>query len=91
MHNVFTSMDSEKGDSASIIAFKTAVRESIVRRWSLDGVEPDSPLVLAAALDPCFKSLKFLTTISQRRAVTIEDVDCGNPNFQCVAASFMQI
>ena len=37
MHNVFTSMDSEEGDSASIIAFKTAVRESIMRRWSLDG------------------------------------------------------
>ena len=61
MHNVFASMDSEEGDSASIIAFKTAVRESIMRRWSLDGIEPDSPLVLAAALDPRFKSLKFLT------------------------------
>ena len=44
MHNVFTNMDSEEGDSASIIAFKTAVRDSIMRRWSLDGIEPNSHL-----------------------------------------------
>ena len=56
MHNVFTNMDSEEGDSTSIVAFKTTVRESIMRRWSLDGIEPDSPLVLAATLDPQFKS-----------------------------------
>ena len=54
-------MDNEEGDSASIIAFKTAVRESIMRGWSLDEIKPDSPLVLAAVLDPHFKSLKFLT------------------------------
>jgi len=64
MHNVFT----------TLIVFKTAVREFIMRRWSLDVIEPDSPLVLAAALNPCFKSLKFLTdyfeAISQRRAIT---------------------
>ena len=88
MHNVFTSMDSEEGDSASITAFKTAVRESIMRRWSLDGIEPDSPLVLAAALDPRFKSLKFLTDDlkqSVREELSqLKDADCGNPNFQCV-------
>ena len=32
MHNVFTSMDSEEGDSASIIAFRAAVRNSNMRR-----------------------------------------------------------
>ena len=37
-----------------------AVSESIMRMWSFNGIEPDSPLVLAAALDPRFKSLKFL-------------------------------
>ena len=89
MHNVFTSMDSEEGDSASIIAFKTAVRESIMRRWSLDGIKPDSPLVLAAALDSRFKSLKFLTD-DLKQSVREEllqqkDADCGNPTFQCVA------
>ena len=86
---MFISMDSEEGDSASIIAFKTAVRESIMRRWSLDGIEPDSPLVLAAALDPRFKSLKFLTDDlkqSVREELSqLKDADCGNPNFQCVA------
>ena len=85
MHNVFTSMDSEEGDSASITAFKIAVRESVMRRWSLDGIEPDSPLVLAAALDPRFKSLKFLTDDlkqSVREELSqLKDADCGNPNF----------
>ena len=88
MHNVFTSMDSEEGDSASITAFKTAVRESVMRRWSLDGIEPDSPLVLAAALDPRFKSLKFLTDDLKQSVreelLQLKDADCGNPNFQCV-------
>ena len=75
MHNVFTNMDSEEGDSASIIAFKTAVRDSIMRRWSLDGIEPSSPLVLASALDP-----RFREELSQ-----LKDANCGNPNFKSVA------
>jgi len=57
-----------------------------MRRWSLDGIEPDSPLVLAAALDPRFKSLKFLTDDlkqSVREELSqLKDKDCGNPNFQ---------
>ena len=61
MHSVMTSMGCEEDDSPSIVAFKTAVVDSIMKRWSLDGMEPNSPLVLAAALDPRFKSLKFLT------------------------------
>ena len=89
MHNVFTNMDSEEGDSASIIAFKTAVRDSIMRRWSLDGIEPNSPLVLASAFDPRFKSLRFLTDDlkqSVREELSqLKDADCGNPNFKSVA------
>ena len=89
MHNVFTNMDSEEGDSTSIIAFKTAVRDSIMRRWSLDGIEPNSPLVLASALDPDFKSLRFLTDDlkqSVREELSqLKDADCGNPNFKSVA------
>ena len=38
MHSVFTGTDSEEGDSASIIAFKTAVREFIMRRWSFNQI-----------------------------------------------------
>ena len=60
MHSVFTNMGSEEGDSASIIVFKTTVAESIMKQWNLHGIEPNSPLVLAAALDPRFKNLKFL-------------------------------
>ena len=59
-----------------------------MRRWSLDGIESDSPFVLAAALDSRFKSLKFLTD-DLKQLVRIElsqlkDADCGNPYFQCV-------
>jgi len=85
MHNVFTSMDSKKGDSASIIAFKRAIRESIMGRWSFDGVEPYLPLVVAAALDPSFKSLKFLTDdlkqLVREELSQLKDADFGNPNF----------
>ena len=59
-----------------------------MRRWSLDGIEPDSPLVLAAALDPRFKSLKFLTDDLKQSVreelLQLKDADCGNRNFQCV-------
>jgi len=55
----------------------------------LDGIESDSPLVLAAALDPRFKSLKFLTDdlkqLVREELSQLKDVDFGNPNFQCVA------
>ena len=62
MHSVATiSMGCEVGDSPSIIAFKTAVVESIMKRWSLDGIELNSPLVLSAALDHHFKNLRFLS------------------------------
>ena len=60
MHSAMTSMGCEEGDLPSIVAFKTAVVDLIMKRWSLDGMEPNSLLVLAAALDPRFKSLKFL-------------------------------
>jgi len=45
--------------------------------------------VLAGALDPRFKSLKFVTDDlkqSVREELSqIKDADCGNPTFQCVA------
>ena len=88
MHNAFTNMDSEEDDSASVITFKTAVRDSIMRRWSLDGNQPNLPLVLAAALDPRFKSLGFLTDDlkqSVREELSqLKDADCRNPKFQSV-------
>ena len=48
----------------------------------------NSPLVLAAALDPRFKSLRFLTDDlkqSVREELSqLKDADCGNPKFQSV-------
>ena len=85
MHSVATSMGCEEGDSPSIIAFKTAVVESIMRRWSLDGIESNSPLVLAAALDPRFKSLRFLTDdlkqLVKEEISQLKELQLGNPTF----------
>ena len=40
-----TNMDSEEGDSASIIAFEPAVdQDSIMRSWRLDGYQLHMPL-----------------------------------------------
>ena len=43
-----------------------------MRRWSLDGIELYSPLVLAATLDPRFKSLKFLTDVLKQSVGEVE-------------------
>ena len=85
MHSVATSMGCEEGDLPTIIAFKTAVVESIMRRWSLDGIESNSPLVLAAALDPHFKSLRFLTDdlkqLVKEEISQLKELQLGNPTF----------
>ena len=88
MHSVVTSMDREEGDPPSIVAFKAAVVESIMKRWSFDGMEPNSPLVLAAALDPHFKSLKFLTDdlkqLVKEEISQLKELELGNPS--CIAS-----
>ena len=47
----------------------------------MEGIEPNSPLELAAAIDPRFKSLKFLTDDlkqSFREELSqLKDADCG--------------
>ena len=61
----------------------------------MDGIEPDSPLVLAAALDPHFKSLKFLIDDLKQsvreKLSQLKDADCGNPNFHCVAVNHLKL
>ena len=88
MHSVVTSMDREEGDSPSIVAFKAAVVESIMKRWSFDGMEPNSPLVLAAASDPHFKSLKFLTDdlkqLVKEEISQLKELELGNTS--CIAS-----
>ena len=80
-----TSMGCEEGDSPSIVAFKTAVVDSIMKRWSLDGMEPNSPLVLAAPLDPRFMSLKFLTDdlkqLVKEETSQLKELELGNPSY----------
>ena len=48
-------------DSALISQFKETVADQIRTRWSLHSLDPSSSLVLAAAVDPRFKQLKFLS------------------------------
>lgn len=47
-------------DSATLKQFKSTLQAELVRRWSLDGLDLCSSPVLAAAVDPRFKQLKFL-------------------------------
>ena len=85
MHSTMTSMGCEEGDSPSIVAFKTAVVDSIMKRWSLDGMEPNSPLVLTAPLDPRFMSLKFLTDdlkqLVKEETSQLKELELGNPSY----------
>lgn len=67
MYSVATIMGCEEGDSANIIVFKTAVRDSIIRWCDLDGIEPNLPLLIATALDPHFKALNFLNDDVKRK------------------------
>ena len=46
-------------DSSTISLFKCTVVSEIKRRWSLASLNPYSPLVIASALDPRFKQLKY--------------------------------
>ena len=48
-------------------------------------MEPNSPLVLAAALDPRFKSLKFLTDdlkqLVKEEISQLKELELGNPSY----------
>ena len=47
-------------DSATLKQFKSTVQAELTRRWLLDSLDLCSSPVLAAAVDPRFKQLKFL-------------------------------
>ena len=54
-------------------------------------MEPNSPLVLAAALDPCFKSLKFLPDdlkqLVKEDISQLKEIELGNPSYIASAYS----
>ena len=47
-------------DSANLNQFKSTIKAELTRRWMLDSLDVCSLPVLAAAVDPRFKQLKFL-------------------------------
>ena len=47
-------------DPLTLKQFKNTVKSELTRRWLLDSLDMHSSLVLAAAVDPSFKQLKFL-------------------------------
>lgn len=49
-------------DSALLKQFKSTIKTELTRRWLLDSLDVCSLLVLAAAVNPRFKQLKFLNT-----------------------------
>ena len=51
----------EDNDSSTVRSTKTNLTEQMDRRFSLTNLEIDSPVVLAAALDPRFCKLTFLS------------------------------
>ena len=60
LFGLIQSLEVSETDGSVIRQFKIKVVSDIKRRWSLDSLDPSNHLVLASALDPRFKQLKFL-------------------------------
>ena len=68
INSLFSTLDDDESDTVTCRDLKTKIKQGMIRRFSVDhdGLPNDealesSPLVLALALDPRYKSLKFLT------------------------------
>jgi len=64
-------LDADEDDSAIIRQCKIKVAAAMRHRWALDGLDATRVSVLATALDPRFRQLKFLTD-EQRTVVKAE-------------------
>ena len=71
-------------DSPAIRDLKKAITTDIDTRWNLKEFEPQSLYLMAAALDPRFKCLRFLKEEERDRVyiqvgqINIEDFICKN-------------
>ena len=61
VHGLVGKLDATEEDSEAIRSFKVKVAAALTRRWNLDSIDVAPVSVLATALDPQFRSLKFLT------------------------------
>ena len=61
LHGLQEGLKKKKNDNAVVAKFKEVVQEQIQKRWALNDLDETSSLVLASAIDPQFKQLKFLS------------------------------
>ena len=60
VHGLIAKLEVKDDDSSCINKFKTKVSIALRRRWQLDYLNPTEIPVLASALDPRFRNLKYL-------------------------------
>ena len=60
LFGIIKHLEIKESDSAVIKRFKICVEFQIRARWGLDKIDATDINVLASALDPRYKSLKFL-------------------------------
>ena len=60
VHGLVTKLAVEEEDSVCVKQVKTQVYSALKRRWNLDKLSPVEVPLLATALDPRFRNLKFL-------------------------------
>ena len=77
MHGLVVKLNATEEDSDTIRSFKVKVAAAIRRRWDLDSLDVTQVSVLASALDPRFRSLKFLTD-DKRLAVKAKLLQLAN-------------
>ena len=61
LFGIIKNLEVEENDSTSIIRFKISVDSQIGSRWHFDNIDSSDIRLLAAALDPRHKALKFLS------------------------------
>lgn len=61
LHGLQEGLKEKKNEHAVVAKFKEAVKKQIQTRWALHHLDETSSLVLASAVDPRFKKLKFLS------------------------------
>ena len=61
IHGLSLSLNPLTGDSSAMVTFKETVKDELKTRFQLDCIDTSSSDVLAAAVDPRFRQLKFLS------------------------------
>ena len=77
VHGLVVKLNATEEDSEAIRSCKVKVAAAIRRRWDLDSLDVTQVSVLATALDPRFRSLKFLTA-DKRVAVKAKLLQLAN-------------